>query len=147
VQLENTIASMKKHIANLDKDVEELTAKSMKFPLNNTELESLRAEISRDLKVVDHFGERRLQLQAELRAPQRINVYQEADLEKRDIKKQLAATIVTPLAVFFLTCVGLSYWEYRQRRVHSAGEVARGLGIRVVGSIPNQPNLERCLVG
>src|SRR5262249_2253538 len=34
VQLENTIASMKRHIANLDKDVEELTAKSMKFPLN-----------------------------------------------------------------------------------------------------------------
>src|SRR5205807_6832573 len=75
------------------------------------------------------------------------SVYQEADLEKRDLKKQIAATVAAPVAVFLLTCVGLAWVEYRQRRIHSAGEVARGLGIRVVGSIPNQPNLERFLVG
>ena len=42
--------------------------------------------------------------------------------------------------------MSLSWLEYRQRPVQTAGEVAHGLGIRVVGSIPNQVNLERCLV-
>jgi succinoglycan biosynthesis transport protein ExoP len=147
VQLETTIKKMQEHIDTLDKDVKELTAQSEKFPKSNTELASLRAEINRDQAVVDDLGRLREKLTVELRAPQRISVYQEADLEKRDLKKQIAATAATPVAVFFLTCFGLAWVEYRQRRIHSAGEVARGLGIRVVGSIPSRPDLERCLVG
>jgi polysaccharide biosynthesis transport protein len=146
-QLKNTIATMEKHLKNLNDEIGDLTAKSEKFPSNNNELESLRDEIKRQAKIVDNLGEKMEQQTVELRAPQRISVYQEADLEKRDLKKQIAATIVAPIAVFFLTCMGLAWFEYRQRRIHSAGEVSLGLGIRVVGSIPNQPNLERCLIG
>jgi succinoglycan biosynthesis transport protein ExoP len=147
VQLENTIKKMQEHLVTLDKDVKELTAQSEKFPKSNTELAALRAEINRDQAVVDDLGRLREKLTVELRAPQRISVYQEADLEKRDLKKQIAATAATPVAVLLLTCFGLAWVEYRQRRIHSAGEVARGLGIRVVGAIPNRPDLERCLVG
>ena len=147
VQLENTIKKMQEHLVTLDKDVKDLTAQSEKFPKNNTELAALRAEINRDQAVVDDLGRLREKLNVELRAPQRTSVYQEADLEKRDLKKQIAATAAAPVAVFFLTCFGLAWVEYRQRRIHSAGEVARGLGIRVVGAIPNRPDLERCLVG
>jgi capsular exopolysaccharide synthesis family protein len=147
VQLENTIKKMQEHLVTLDKDVKELTAQSEKFPKNNTELAALRAEINRDQAVVDDLGRLREKLGVELRAPPRISVFQEADLEKRDLKKQIAATAATPVAVLLLTCFGLAWVEYRQRRIHSAGEVARGLGIRVVGAIPNRPDLERCLVG
>jgi capsular exopolysaccharide synthesis family protein len=145
-QLKNTIALMEDHLKKLNDDIKDLTAKAEKFPSSNSELDSLRAEIERDKKVVNGLGELREKLTYELRAPQRISVYQEADLEKRDMKKQIAATAVAPVAVLFLTCFALAWVEFRQRRIHSAGEVARGLGIRVVGAIPNRPDLDRCLV-
>src|SRR5262249_53066653 len=130
-----------------EKEVKELTAQSDKFPTGNNELESLRAEIKRDETVVDELGRQREKLTLELRAPQRISVWQEADLEKRDLKKQIAAAGAARVAVLFLTCFCVAWVEFRQRRVHSANEVARGLGIRVVGAIPSRPDLERCLVG
>src|SRR5262249_31644163 len=46
-----------------------------------------------------------------------------------------------------LVCVILALREHRQRRIQNAGEVARGLGIRVVGAVPHLPNLELHLVG
>jgi capsular exopolysaccharide synthesis family protein len=146
-QLTNTIAMMEDHLKKLEAEIAELTAKAEKFPSSNSELDSLRGEIEREKKIVNGLGDLREKLTVELRAPQRISVYQEADLEKRDIKKQVAATAAAPVAVFFLTCFGLAWFEFRQRRIHTAGEVARGLGIRVVGSIPSRPDLDRCLVG
>ncbi len=147
IQLTKAIASMKEHLTNLDKDIQELTAKWEKFPSGSLELELAKDEIRGLSRVVDDLRDKKEKMNVELGAAPRITVYQEADLEKRDIKKQVAATIAAPVAVFFLTCMGLAWIEYRQRRVQSAGEVAHGLGIRVVGSVPNQPNLERCLVG
>ena len=147
IQLIKQKESMEKNLADLDKDIAELTAKWEKFPVKSTEIEAQRAEVDLLAKVVADLGEKKEKLNVELAAPQRITVYQEAELEKRDMKKQIAATVAAPIAVFFLTCMGLAWVEYRQRRIQCAGEVAHGLGIRVVGSIPNQANLERCLVG
>jgi capsular exopolysaccharide synthesis family protein len=41
--------------------------------------------------------------------------------------------------------MGLALIEYRKRRVRSASEISRGLGIRVVGAVPRARHLERCL--
>jgi capsular exopolysaccharide synthesis family protein len=82
-----------------------------------------------------------------LRAAERITVWQQADLQKKDMKKQVLATVAAPLAVLFAVCMSLAWVEYRHRRVGSAAEVARGLGIRVVGAVPELHDLERHLVG
>src|SRR5262249_60947898 len=52
-----------------------------------------------------------------------------------------------PVVVHVVTLFALAWDDSRQRLIPSAGEVARGLGIRVVGAIPNRPDLDRCLVG
>jgi capsular exopolysaccharide synthesis family protein len=41
--------------------------------------------------------------------------------------------------------MGVAWLDVRQRRVRSAGDVAAGLGIRVVGAVPGVPYLERRL--
>ena len=41
-----------------------------------------------------------------------------------------------PLAAFGLVAFGIGWWEFRARRIHSADEVALGLGVRVVGAVP-----------
>ena len=56
-------------------------------------------------------------------------------------------TVAAPLAVFLFVCMSLSWFEYRQRRRAIGRRSGSWVGIRVVGSIPNQANLERCLVG
>jgi polysaccharide biosynthesis transport protein len=142
--LRATIARLKPNLATLEQDIKELSDKVEKFPSHITELESQRAEIRRLELVADALGVQKEKLRIELDAPPRIIATQEAEMEKRDMKKQIAATAVAPVAVFFLSCMSVAWLEYRQRRIHSAGEVAHGLGIRVVGSIPNHPNLERC---
>ena len=65
---------------------------------------------------------------------------------KKDIKKQLLATAVAPVAVMFSVCFGLAFLEFRKRRVRKASEISRGLGIRVVGAVPSVANLQRHLV-
>ena len=53
---------------------------------------------------------------------ERIQVFQEPELQKRDVKKQLLVTAAAPLVVVFGVCMGLALLEYRLRRVRTAGE-------------------------
>ena len=46
-----------------------------------------------------------------------------------------------------VVCFGLALLEFRKRRIRTASEISRGLGIRVVGAVPGVPNLERHIVG
>ena len=70
-----------------------------------------------------------------------------AELLKKDTKKQVMATVAAPSRGLLVVCMGLAWLDYRQRRIRTAGEVGRGLGIRVVGAVPGVPNLERHVVG
>lgn len=65
---------------------------------------------------------------------------------RQNAKKQMLATVASPLIVAGAICLLLAYVDYRQRRVYTAREVSSGLGIRVVGAVPSLPNLERRLV-
>ena len=51
------------------------------------------------------------------------------------------------MVVLLGVCMSLAWLDVRQRRIRSAGEVSRGLGIRVVGAVPTVPHLEHHLVG
>jgi capsular exopolysaccharide synthesis family protein len=76
-----------------------------------------------------------------------VTLFQEADLQKKDAKKQILAAVAAPVGVLFAVCMGLAWSEYKQRRVRCAGDVADGLGIRVVGAVPALRHAERHLVG
>jgi capsular exopolysaccharide synthesis family protein len=146
-QLENTVKSFQTIHEQLKAEVEELVKKASKTGGSSSELENLREELKREELIVNDLGIKLEKERVELRAAKRITVAQESELQKKDMKKQILATIVAPVAVFFAVCTGLAWTEYRKRRVLSAGEVSRGLGIRVVGAVPDMPNLERHLVG
>ena len=97
---------------------------------------------------VNELGQRVDELRIEVRSnPPRVALFQEADLQKKDAKKQILATIAAPVGVLFAVCMGLAWTEYRQRRVRSAGDVGEGLGLRIVGAVPMLRHAERHLVG
>jgi capsular exopolysaccharide synthesis family protein len=145
--LVNKINALKEQHEKLKADVEQQVAQLTRINGTSTEHEALRAEIDREEKVVNTIGVHLAEEKVELRRAERITVFQEADLQKKDMKKQVLATITAPLGVLFAVCTALAWGDCRQRRVRSAEELARGLGIRVVGAVPDLPDLERQLVG
>src|SRR5437016_1928554 len=97
---------------------------------SSTELEMLKAEIKREEDVYEKVANELEALQVELRSPPRVSLYQEAAVQKRDMKRQLAGTILAPILALLGVCFCVGWLESRARRIHTADEVTRGLGIR-----------------
>jgi capsular exopolysaccharide synthesis family protein len=145
--LDKTIGNLKDQIAEVDKDVQRLTDLAAKMSRPNAENDAQEADLKNQELVIAGLRVQIDQMLVELSAPDRTFTYQDAELQKKDIKKQLLGAIVAPIGVFAMVCFLLALGEHRQRRIHHAGQVARGLGIRVVGTVPHLPGLEHHLVG
>jgi capsular exopolysaccharide synthesis family protein len=105
----------------------------------------LKSDIKQDESALERIKVELDALQVELRSPPRVNLYQEAGVMKKDSKKQIVLTVMAPLATFLAICFCVAWVESRARRIHTADEVVRGLGMRVVGAIPALP--EAVLLG
>ena len=146
-QLQKQIQNLVAMDDQMSKRITNLAATAASIPVKATDYEHLAEEIKSEEMIVARLRENLEREKVELRAASRITKFQDAELMKKDIKKQLLATLVAPLAVLCSVCGGLALLEHRQRKVRSASEISRGLGIRVVGAVPRMPNLERHLVG
>jgi capsular exopolysaccharide synthesis family protein len=145
-QLDRTITRLNELQASLLTEIKELEEKANNPKTLGPELENAMEDVRCTEKVVDELGLKVEHERVELRAASRINNFQNAELMKKEGKKQLLATIAVPFAVFGGVCGGLAWLDVRQRRIRSAGQVSRGLGIRVVGAVPDRPGLEKQVV-
>jgi capsular exopolysaccharide synthesis family protein len=144
----NAIAAMKQHFDELGEDLIKLNKELTKMKLaDHVEQDRLREHIKREEQFVNDLDLRLRKEELELQAPARVSKHQDAELQKKDMKKQLLGVILSPLVVLLGVCMSVAWLDVRQRRIRSAGEVSRGLGIRVVGAVPSVPNLEHHLVG
>jgi succinoglycan biosynthesis transport protein ExoP len=146
-QLESNIATMGADAAKLDVTIAELKTKAGQIGNWTAELDAQRDEIAGLSTVLNTIGLEKERLNVELKAPPRVSIWQNPDLQKRDAKKQILAAAAAPVGVILLVCMGVAWLDVRQRRVRSAGEVSTGLGIRLFGAVPGVPHLERRLVG
>lgn len=148
VQFENHVKTLTDELERRDKDVKDLAGKVALIGASTNELEGLRADVRREEQLVNDLGSQVDRLRVEVRSnPPRVMPFQEADLQKKDMKKQILATVAAPVAVFFAVCMSLAWSQYQQRRVRSASELSEGLGLRVVGAVPLSRHPERHLVG
>ena len=142
----NAITAFKQRDMELVAELADLNQKLSEIKLGGDQNQHLRDQIKQEEQFVSDLALKVRREQVEVQAPPRVTKAQEADLQKKDIKKQLLATVVSPVVVLMAVCMLLSWTEVRQRRIRSAGEVSRGLGIRVVGAVPSVPHLERQLI-
>jgi succinoglycan biosynthesis transport protein ExoP len=147
VQKVNSINALKELFDRLEREIAQMTGELTRIDRAGGEYEGLLDQIKSQERVVEDMCVQVEKERVELKAAPRITVFQEAELQKKDMKKQIAGTVVAPLAVLLGVCLALAWADCRQRRIRSAGEVARGLGIRVVGAVPALPGLERQLIG
>jgi polysaccharide biosynthesis transport protein len=104
----------------------------------------LKAEVTGEGQFVDDLRKNRDILRLEQRRPPRVTIFQEAALQKHDIKRQVLSAICAAIAGLFLAGFAVAWLERRARRIHTADEVTTGLGLRVVGAVPpSAPNVLR----
>src|SRR5215471_686341 len=142
--LEKPVARLTKEEEQLRKEIETLGKEADKFGRSSSEFEMLKAEVAREAQFVDDLGKNRDLLRVEQRRPPRVTIFQEAALQKHDLKRQVLAAICAAVAGLFLAGFAVAWLECRARRIHTADEVTTGLGLRVVGAVPpSAPNVLR----
>jgi capsular exopolysaccharide synthesis family protein len=146
-QLEDDVAVWSDHEKPLIAEKRRLEEELTKFGNPSAEIEILRGEIAQDKATVDNLAFELNTARAEASVPARITAYQDAAIQKKDIKRQMIVTIMAPLAALTGVCLCIGWWEFRARRIHSADEVVKGLGMRVVGAVPPLPQAARSPFG
>jgi succinoglycan biosynthesis transport protein ExoP len=145
---ENAIKAMRDLFDELGKDLKSLNGELNTMKLaDHAEQDRLRELIKREEKFVSELHMELRKGELDLQAGSRVTKVQDAELQKKDMKKQILGTVAAPVLALLGVCLGVAWLDVRQRRIRSAGEVSRGLGIRVVGAVPTVPNLGHHLVG
>jgi capsular exopolysaccharide synthesis family protein len=114
------------------------------------DLQSIQDEIEQAEAATTKMGSEIQALEVELTAPSRIKRTEEAWVpQTRDVIKWSVTFGMAVLGSLAATLLGIAFLEFRSQRVSSASEVATGLGIRLIGTLPFQlvrnrhGNLER----
>jgi capsular exopolysaccharide synthesis family protein len=146
LQLEQKIAVLKKLEALLKEKLNRLgdAAHPGKAAVD---LDWLQAEITQTEGTVKKIEEKAETLRIELGAPSRVELMQEAVVAPRDDRKQMQLAGMAGIGMFAAAVFGISWVEFRARRVGSLDEVSQGLGLKVLGAVPKLPERVRRRLG
>lgn len=128
---------MQQQIAALDKSIQEKTEKLNLKNQRSVELEVGDAELKQLQEIAADMAIRLEQYEIEEVAPERIRKIQDATISPGiNAVTRYAITGLGGVAGLALTCFGIAYLEFRNRRLDGPEQVDEGLGIRVVGTLP-----------
>jgi capsular exopolysaccharide synthesis family protein len=132
------------YVTFLESESKRLTKASEGVNQQTTDLSAIDSEIATLEATTQKMAERVHKLEIELGAPLRIELIEHADQPRLpDAKKRLMVTAGAGMGTLALVLLGISFLEYRIRRIDSPESVARGLGMRIVGALPATPNRSR----
>jgi capsular exopolysaccharide synthesis family protein len=100
-------------------------------------VDALRDEVTQLTTLQTKIGDELATLQAELPVPARVTVLEQAKApltKKRDRQIKYAAGAFVGL--FFVVFMAVAMWEFRARRVYHSEDVAQGLGMNLLGTVP-----------
>jgi len=120
-------------------DVKGLSIDAGAINQGSMSLEAVQNEIAITEAAAKRVGGEVEALNIELDAPSRVRLIEPADTPRRAADTRLRSAALAGSAAFALVAAGLSYVEFRTRRVRSADEVVRGLGLRLIGTLPPLP--------
>ncbi|MBI3462709.1 MAG: AAA family ATPase [Planctomycetes bacterium] len=137
-ELQNQIALLAEQEKLLAEEVTRYGDDIDKIGTSSSDLELLRMEITQVDNVANRIGAEMEALRVELASPPRITLLQPADVpQTKDVNRKAKAVGMAAIGAFGAVAFLVSLVEWRNRRVNSTEEVARGLGLRIFGSLPS----------
>jgi capsular exopolysaccharide synthesis family protein len=125
--------------AMLVAEAERLEKQSVKIGDTSMEVEDVRNEIERTEPIAKTLNAEVEALKVELAAPPRVRWFEKAVIQRHAAKKFLLP-VGAGAGTFLLILLGISWLEFRSRRVNTVDEVVQGLGLRLMGALPPMPD-------
>ncbi|HEV8058325.1 MAG TPA: polysaccharide biosynthesis tyrosine autokinase [Gemmataceae bacterium] len=107
-------------------------------------IETAKAELVQRQKQAEKLLEEKQTLEVELNGRlSRLKIEQRASEAEKVIGKDPNNAIRTvglaAIGAFCLAALGVGWWEFRSRRIHTTDELAGQLGLRMIGTVPTLP--------
>lgn len=139
--LANKITVLEEHERSLNKEIEELSKQTRQTSKAAVALRGMDTEVQSLTKITNRVEDEKEILKVELMAQPRVELVDKATVpRKRDESKRIKMTAGAGVVAFAFVLGGISFWEFRHRRINSIDEVVQGLGMRLVGSLPATPD-------
>lgn len=137
-EFQHTFGALRAQYAGADKALKD-RMKTLDSRLEkSTELDNRRLELERLQGISDDMSVKLESLDIESQAPPQIEQRQAAvPMKALNKVQQFLIAAFGGLTVFGLTCLGIGYFEFRNRRLNGPDQVGEGLGIRVIGTLPS----------
>jgi capsular exopolysaccharide synthesis family protein len=137
-EYQTILQSMRMQLAMVNRQLEESRAALASRLERSVDLETRNNELKQLQDIADDMSIKLEGLDVEANAPQQIKKVQPAVARKGiNTAQHYAISILGGLSAFALTCLGIAYLEFRNRRLDGPDQVDEGLGIRVVGTLPS----------
>lgn len=122
-----------------DAEVKSLSVESQSINKNSLELETLQDEIQHQEVASDRVGDEVEALSIELHAPARVRIAELADAPRLEADKRPMMAGMAGFGALGMVIFGIALLEYQARRIGTIDEVVHGLGLRLMGSLPDLP--------
>jgi capsular exopolysaccharide synthesis family protein len=131
-------ASLQGQLGLVTKEAEGKMEKLKARVARSTDLETREEELKQLQQISNDMSVKLESLDYAAEAPDQIRQIQSAvSIKNINTTQHYTIAIVGALAALGLTCLGVGYAEFRNRRLNGPEEVDEGLGIRVVGTLPD----------
>jgi polysaccharide biosynthesis transport protein len=147
-QLDKKIDYLRKYEAKLSSDVAMDEKNKEENGITSLQIESLRANLLQAEELAKAAANRLQTLEVERLAPKRISNLEPAYASHPDEqKRRLVAAGVAGGGSLALVLFVIAWWELRRQRVNSVDEVIRGLGMKLMGTVPALPSRRQLRLG
>jgi hypothetical protein len=124
-------------IEGLDTQEAEIRTSLEQMTQQNAELVQRQEDLIRRAELVDAMGQKLALWDVELVAGSRVRSIQDAVArESINTLQRYAIASIGGIIMLGLTCFGIGYMEFQNRRLNGPTQVDEGLGIRVIGTLP-----------
>ena len=142
-ELESKVKTLKNYESEIELNIKRLEAEAKTFNSHALDLNAMKDAIAQkeetNRRIAHELEARRI----ETKAPQRVRVIDRCKRAKAESpNKRLIAIALVALGAFCGSVFLVSWREYQLRRIDTPKEVVEGLGLRLVGTLPQLPGKE-----
>jgi succinoglycan biosynthesis transport protein ExoP len=134
--LQDRIAVLREQEKQLVSIVEGLSVETETIGRRTMDLGSLQDEIEHADTAAKKVGDEVAALDVELDAPPRVRLFEDATVPRLEDDKRPKLAGMAGLGTLALVLLGVSWNEFRARKIESVDEVIQSLGLPIIGTLP-----------